>query len=83
MERERNESGQYTKQVTLDSVLSVFEEVEIPVLTTGEIAKELDCSRTAAYNKLETLVENGDLYKKRVGARAAVYIQMDESRDGL
>ncbi|WP_458188958.1 helix-turn-helix domain-containing protein [Haladaptatus sp. NG-WS-4] len=77
MKKERDESGQYTEQVTLESVLSVFEDVEIPVLTATEVADELDCSRPSAYNKLETLVEQGELHKKKVGARAAVYIHLE------
>lgn len=76
MERERDEGGKYTEQVTLESVLSVFEDAEIPVLTATEVAEELDCSRPSAYNKLERLVEEGGLHKKKVGARAVVYIQM-------
>ena len=78
MDRERDESGQYVEQVTLDSVLAVFEDTEVPVLTASEVAEALDCSRPAAYNKLETLVEQGDLRKKKVGARAAVYIRLSE-----
>ena len=74
MERERDESGKYTEQVTLDSVLAVFQNVDIPVLTAKEIADQLGCSRPSAYNKLETLVQQGDLQKKKVGARAVVYI---------
>ena len=76
MERERDDSGQYTEQVTLDNVMSVFENAELPVLTASEIADELDCSRPSAYNKLEQLVDRGDLHKKKVGARAVVYISM-------
>jgi response regulator of citrate/malate metabolism len=78
MERERDESGQYTEQVTLDDVLDVFKGVGLPVLTASEVAEELDCSRPSAYNKLEMLVEEGEIQKKKVGARAAVYIWMDE-----
>lgn len=77
MERERDESGMYTEQVTLNSVLAVFEDAELPVLTATEVAEELDCSRPSAYNKLEQLVETGEIHKKKVGARAAVYIRMD------
>jgi response regulator of citrate/malate metabolism len=76
MERERDDSGQYTEQVTLDSVMSVFENTDLPVLTATEVAEELDCSRASAYNKLEQLVDRGDLHKKKVGARAVVYISM-------
>ncbi|EMA30332.1 helix-turn-helix domain-containing protein [Haloarcula japonica] len=78
MERERDDSGQYTEQVTLDSVTSVFENADLPVLTATEVAEELDCSRPSAYNKLENLVDRGELHKKKVGARAAVYILMDK-----
>lgn len=74
MGRERDESGQYTEQVTPDSVLEVFQKAEIPVLTASEIAEALDCSRPSAYNKLEQLVDQGDLQKKKVGGRAVVYI---------
>lgn len=76
-ERERDEGGKYVEQVTLDAVLKVFEDADLPVLTASEVADELECSRPAAYNKLETLVEQGDLHKKKVGARAAVYIRLN------
>jgi len=78
MERERDKSGQYVEQVTLDAVLHIFEDADVPVLTASEVADELDCSRPAAYNKLEKLVEQGDLQKKKVGARAVVYIRLNE-----
>jgi len=77
-ERKRDEGGKYVEQVTLDAVLAVFENADLPVLTASEVADKLGCSRPAAYNKLETLVEQGDLHKKKVGARAAVYIGLDE-----
>jgi response regulator of citrate/malate metabolism len=77
MERERDDSGQYTEQVTLDSVMAVFENADLPVLTASEVAEELDCSRPSAYNKLEELADRGELHKKKVGARAVVYILME------
>lgn len=79
MGRERDADGRYVEEVTTNDVLSVFDRVEIPVLTASEVAGELDCSRPAAYNKLETLVGNDKLYKKKVGARAVVYISVDVS----
>jgi len=57
--------------------LCYFEDADLPVLTASEVADELGCSRPTAYQKLETLVEQGDLHKKKVGARAAVYIRLD------
>lgn len=83
MQRERDEGGKYVEQVTVGSVLSVFEEAEVPVLTATEVAEEVDCSRPAAYNKLEKLVEEEKkLHKKKVGARAAVYIRIDDQANG-
>ena len=79
MERERSESGQYVEEVTLDEVIRTFEEAEIPVLTASEVGEALDCARPTAYNKLETLVDQGDLHKKKVGARAVVYICLDNT----
>ena len=73
MKRERDESGQYVEQVTLDSVMEIFDRTDVPVLTASEIADELGCSRPAAYNKLKTLVEQGKIREKNVGARAVVY----------
>jgi len=78
MPRERAESGKYVEEVTLESVLDVFNEAEIPVLTATEVAETLDCARPTAYNKLETLTEQGELHKKTVGARAVVYIRLDD-----
>lgn len=78
MGRERDEGGKYTEQVTLDSVLDVFDQADLPVLTASEVAEKLDCSRPSAYNKLEELVKRGELQKKKVGARAVVYISIDE-----
>lgn len=52
MSREREDSGQYAETVTLDDVLGVFETVEGPVVTSGDVAETLDCSRETARRKL-------------------------------
>ena len=57
MQREHDEEGKFIEQVTVESVLSVFEDAEIPVLTATGVAEEVNCSRPVAYNKLEILVE--------------------------
>jgi response regulator of citrate/malate metabolism len=81
VERDRDEDGQYVEQVTLESVLDVFRRTELPVLTATEVADELGCARPTAYQKLETLVDRGELNKKKVGARAVVYVYSDRVRD--
>jgi len=77
-DRKRDEGGKYAEEITLDDILSVFDDVELPVLTSKEVSEKVDCSRPAAYGKLETLTEQGKLKKKSVGARAAVYIRWPE-----
>jgi response regulator of citrate/malate metabolism len=77
MGQDRGESGQYTEQTTLDDVIRVFKTAEVPVLTTSEVAEKLSCSQPTAYKKLEQLVKENKLRKKKVGSRAAVYIRLD------
>jgi response regulator of citrate/malate metabolism len=69
MERERDEGGKYTEQVTLEDVRAVFERVDLPVVTASEVAEELECARPTAYTKLEQLVEQGEVRKKKVVTR--------------
>jgi len=77
MGRKRDDKGQYTEEVSIDNVLDAFRNAELPVLTSNEVAEALDCSRASAYNKLESLVDQGELRKKKVGARAVVYIRLE------
>jgi HTH-type transcriptional regulator, bacterioopsin transcriptional activator and related proteins len=42
-------------------------------VTTPEVAAEFDCTDRTIYNKLETLVEDGPLETKKVGARGRVW----------
>jgi hypothetical protein len=55
MSRERGDDGRYTETVTLDAVLGVFETVDGPVVTSGDVAEALDCSRDTARRKLREL----------------------------
>lgn len=79
MARERDSDGRYVEEIKPEDILAVFDGEEIPVLTASEVAEEIGCSRPAAYNKLEALVKEGELYKKTVGARAVVYISIELS----
>jgi Fe2+ or Zn2+ uptake regulation protein len=77
--RVRAHGNVWTENATTpdSTVLSVFDTATVPVLTATEVAEELDCSRGSAYNKLEALAEQGELHKKKVGARAVVYIRLN------
>ncbi|WP_410765886.1 PAS domain S-box protein [Haloferax sp. DFSO60] len=59
----------------LTETLAVFERTEYPgePLTTREVSDNLDCTRRAAYNRLEQLANSGALETKKVGARGRVW----------
>lgn len=60
---------------TLSEVSDVFNALGPPgtPLTTPEVAESFDCTDRTIYNKLETLVEDGTLETKKVGARGRVW----------
>ncbi|WP_255150255.1 helix-turn-helix domain-containing protein [Halorarius halobius] len=70
-DRERTEGGRYAEQVRPEDVLAVFSDHE--PRTTTEVAETLDVARRTALNKLDELVERGDLRRKKVGGRAVVF----------
>jgi hypothetical protein len=74
-ERTRNEQGQYTDRIPLAAVLEVFDARDDwgRPLTAGDVLDELDCSRRTAHNKLNELVDRGDLHTRKVGARSRVW----------
>ncbi|MFC6768761.1 hypothetical protein [Natrinema soli] len=76
MSRERAENGRYTEAVTLDDVLGVFEVVEGPVVTSGDVAEALDCSRETARRKL-TALENQNRTASRKTAGRVVWWLVD------
>lgn len=60
--------------------LAIFEERANPFepLTTPEIADALDCGRRTAYNRLEKLVDRGELETKKVGSGARVWWRSED-----
>jgi PAS domain S-box-containing protein len=65
------------------TVLAVFDALDSPgtPLTTPEVADEFDCTNRTIYNKLETLVADGSLETKKVGARGRVWWQPPHDRE--
>lgn len=74
MSRERGDAGRYTETVTLDDVLGVFEAVEGPVVTSGDVAETLDCSRETARRKLRTLEEQGHVASRKTAGRVVWWV---------
>lgn len=54
-----------------------------PVITSSDIYEKLGMTQRGAQNRLETLVEEGYLESKDVGARAKVYWLTDRGRNTL
>ena len=71
---EREDTGRYTETVTLDDVLGVFEIVEGPVVTSGDVAEVLDCSRETARRKLRTLEEQKRVASRKTAGRIVWWI---------
>lgn len=84
MSRERGDSGRYTETVTLDDVLGVFETVEGPVVTSGDVAEALDCSRETARRKLRTLGAHGRVSSRKTAGRVVWWmVDGQESNRGI
>lgn len=67
----------------LAETFDVFEEFGPGTpLTTSEVSTHLDCSRRATYDRLERLVEQGEIETKKVGARGRVWWRPPEVRPG-
>lgn len=71
----RNDKGQYTEEIRLQDVLSVFVDRSDPSepLAASEVAEALGCNRKTAYTKLCELAEEGALASKKFGARARAW----------
>jgi hypothetical protein len=66
-DRERGETGQFVETVTLENVLSVFEQVRGPAVTSSDVADQLDCTTEAARQKLTRLYDQGKVDKRKSG----------------
>ena len=64
-----------TAEFTPERVLSVFQDRsdQAKPLTATDVMDALGCSRKTAHNKLDVLVERGDLETRKVGARSRVW----------
>lgn len=61
------------ERVTDDEILEVLHNATDPVLTTAEIADNIDIGQRATYERLKHLAENGQVNAKQVGARTAIW----------
>lgn len=59
-------------RVSDEAVLAVFRSASEPVLSTSEVAAELPIQRRATHDRLQSLVDAGELARKQV-AKSAIY----------
>jgi len=76
---ERGDSGRYTETVTFDDVLGVFEAVDGPVVTSGDVADRIDCSRETARRKLRALEEQGRVASRKTAGRVVWWLVDDQA----
>ena len=74
MSRKREDSGRFTDTITPADVLGVFETVAGPVITSGDVAEALDCSRETARRKLRTLEERGRVASRKTAGRVVWWL---------
>ncbi len=74
MSREREDTGRYIETVTLEEVLGVFETVKGPVVTSGDVAEALECSRETARRKLRALEEQGRVASRKTAGMVVWWI---------
>lgn len=80
MARKRGETGEFVEAITLDDVRGVFESVEGPIVTSGDIADALDCTTQTARRKLKQLREQG-VVGSRLAGRTTVWWLTDEASE--
>jgi predicted transcriptional regulator len=59
--------------VSDDEILDIFRQSSDPVLTTKEVADQLDIGHRGTYDRLQKLVEEGSIEMKKVGDSGAVW----------
>lgn len=77
MSRDRDDRGRYTETVTHDDVIDVFETVDGPVVTSGDVAEALDCSRETARRNLTEFEERGRIDSRKTAGRV-VWWRVDD-----
>lgn len=79
-ERARTENGQFAETVDPVDVLTVFDAVDGPVVTTTDVADVVGVTTEGARSKLNRLVADGELRRRKTG-RTVVYWKREEQTE--
>lgn len=75
MPPEHGDDGTFVEATSHDDVRDVFDRVEGPVVTSGDVADALDCSRETARRKLDELYEDGRVGRRKTAGRVVYWRQ--------
>lgn len=73
MPPEHGDDGTFVEVTSHEDVLDVFDRVEGPVVTSGDVADVLDCSRETARRKLDELCEDGRVGRRKTAGRVVYW----------
>jgi len=74
MSQDRTDNGRYTESVRVAAVREVFGAVDGPVVTSGDVAEQLDCSNETARRKLRTLKDRGEVASRKTAGRVVWWL---------
>jgi predicted transcriptional regulator len=60
-------------EVSDKDILSVFRQAADPVLTTSEVADQLEIRHRGTFDRLNQLASEGRIHKKKVGEKGTVW----------
>lgn len=83
MTRERGDAGRDTETVTLEDVLDVFEAVDGPVVTSGDVAEARECSLETARRTLRTLEEQDRVASRKTAGRVVWWLVDERAPAGI
>lgn len=70
------------RRVTDDELLAVFRESDEPVLRASEVAEQVSISRRGVSKRLENLLDESDLRRKKLGNVVMYYVPAGGTDDG-
>ena len=71
--RDRADNGEYVETTTTSEVLTTMRDTDGPVVTVGDVAEAVNCSRETARRKLTDLHADGRVKRREVGASAVIW----------
>lgn len=83
MSQDRADSGRYTDSVSLAGVRAVFAAVDGPVVTSADVAEQLDCSNETARRKLRRLEARGEIASRKTAGRVVWWRVDGEEASGI